>query len=101
MSTALNDIIRTWELDLTAAISEKEILDALAQKVTQLLGREPERFYQIMYRLDIPEKKVVLALNEPDASQLIAKLIFQRQWQKAASRARHRTNPGTDEDLKW
>ena len=101
MELALKDINSVWEIDLGEGVSEAEILTALATRVTHLLGKDPERFYQIMYRLDIAEKKVVHAVNEPDAAMQIAKLIFQRQWQKAASRAKHPPKPGREEDLKW
>ena len=101
MDDSLKEISNIWGIELPAGITEAEILSALAARVTQLLAKDPERFYQIMYRLDIAEKKVVNAINAPDAAMNIAKLIFQRQWQKAASRAAHKPKPGNDEDLKW
>ena len=101
MEDALKEISGTWEIELPTGITEAEILAALANRVTQLLVKDPERFYQIMYRLDISEKKVVNAVNGPEAAMAVAKLIFQRQWQKAASRAKHRADPDRDDELKW
>lgn len=90
-----------WQLDIPPDWQEAEILAALSQKITLLLSREPETFFQIMYRLDIPEAKLNQALyatNPPDA---IARLIWQRQWEKARSRKDHRSEDTPDDDLKW
>lgn len=97
----ITSLATTWQLDIPADWQEADILAALSQKIIVLLSREPETFFQIMYRLDIPEARLNQALyatNPPDA---VARLIWQRQWEKAQSRKEHRSGDTPDDDLKW
>ena len=94
---------RDWELALPDTISEEELLRLLAIRVAQLIERGPETFFQLMYRLDISEKKLNSVLNDTDVAEKIARLVYDRQLQKIRTRQLFRsTNPGTgDEDLSW
>ena len=51
-----------WELRLPDTLSEEAILKLLAERIVLVLERGPETFFQLMYRLDISEKK----LNESE-----------------------------------
>jgi hypothetical protein len=56
----------------------------------------------MMYRLDIPEKKLNAILNEPDVAHQIARLIYDRQTQKVASRKAYAKNsPAPEPGLEW
>lgn len=93
-----------WELALTPTISEEEILQLLEEKVSAMLTRSPEVFFTLMYRLDIPEQKLMSALEDPSTGvRMVAKLIFNRQVQKFESRkaSRHSDDDREDEELKW
>ncbi len=91
-----------WDLTLPDTLSEEAILKLLADQVVTVLERGPETFFQLMYRLDISEKKLNAILLEDDVAMKIARLIYDRQLQKIQSRMAHRkTHESGDADLKW
>jgi len=91
-----------WDLKLPDTLSEEVILKLLADKVVTVLERGPETFFQLMYRLDISEKKLNAILLEDDVAMKIARLIYDRQLQKIQSRIAHRKmHQSGDPDLKW
>lgn len=90
------------QLQVPGMISEEMILAAIEQKLTALLAGDMPAFFQLMYRLDIDEKQLDAALQDgKHGISRMAKLIFDRQLHKAASRNRFRQPPAADEDLKW
>lgn len=92
-----------WGLQLPNTISEATILQKLAERVAVWVGQGAEAFYQMMYRLDISERKLNAAMGTPDVADQIARLIYDRQLQKVRSRALYKGGSGAveDEDLKW
>lgn len=94
---------RDWELQLPESLSEEAILAHLANRIVSLIESGPEAFFQLMYRLDISEKKLNGVLEEDDVAHKIARLVYDRQLQKIRSRQLFRdTNPAKeDEDLSW
>ena len=91
---------RDWELSLPDTISEETILSLLAQRIVVLIERGADTFYQLMYRLDISEKKLNAVLGEDDVPAHIARLIYDRQLQKIKSRAEHKkADFATDDDI--
>ena len=90
-----------WELRLPEMVSEEAILKQLEQRVMYLIDKNPEAFFQLLYRLDVPEHKVTAVLYERDAAKQIAKLIYQRQVQKVQSRKLFRNDNSIDKDLEW
>ncbi len=91
-----------WELQLPDTVSEEQILLQLEKRVRYLIERNLESFFQLMYRLDVPEHKVTSVLYEEDAAMQIAKLIYRRQLQKIQSRKLFRDdNRNADMDLRW
>lgn len=90
-----------WELQLPDTFTEEMILKILAEKIVTILERGPETFFQLMYRLDISEKKLNAVLGDEDVPQKLARLIYDRELQKIRSRHEHKTKPGNDPDLKW
>ena len=79
-----------WELVLPDTLSEDAILKLLADRVVKILEQGPETFFQLMYRLDISEKKLNAILHDPHVADKIARLIYDRQLQKIQSRHVHR-----------
>ncbi|HUX84330.1 MAG TPA: hypothetical protein VMV20_03800 [Chitinophagaceae bacterium] len=68
---------------------------AIAVRVAWLASHEPGKLRQILYRLDIAEKKLEgLDPGRPDLE--IASLIIQRQMEKAASREKFRESREED-----
>lgn len=99
MSVLLN---RELGLELPEALSEGEILSYLAGKIKALLQSHQGSFFQIMYRLDIEEKKLSAVIDQEDAADKIARLVYDRQLEKYRSRQQHKTNrKDGDKDLEW
>ena len=91
-----------WGLVIPDTLSEEAILQLLRERVVNVLERGPDNFYQLMYRLDISEKKLNAVLNDSDVAGKIAKLIYDRQLQKIKSRREYKVKKDVgDNDLKW
>ena len=91
-----------WDLQLPDAVSEEAILRALADRVVVVLERGAETFFQLMYRLDISEKKLNAVLQDDDVAMKIARLIYDRQLQKIQSRLNNKVSKDSDDpELKW
>jgi hypothetical protein len=91
-----------WDIQLPNIISEETILKQLTNRVIYYLEKGPEAFFQLMYRLDISEKKLNGVMNEEDVAAKIARLIFDRQLQKIQSRQAYKKEHSTeDPELKW
>jgi len=94
---------RDWEISLSDTVSEEEILHQLAKRAAQLIESGPENFFQLMYRLDISEKKLNAVIRDEDVAGKIARLIYERQLQKIKSREyfRNANAMKDDADLSW
>ena len=91
-----------WGLQSPEGVSEEAILKLLEQKILQLADKNPEAFFQLMYRLDVSEQKVKSVLFEPDAGMQIARLVYKRQLQKIEVRKLFREKGDiAEDDLKW
>ena len=108
METELQELARALkeklELDIPGSISEAEILLLLERKLGYLLEREPEAFFQALYRIDIPEQQLNAVLQRNDALQELARMVYERQLEKVRSRNRYRdyfNNTDADKELKW
>ena len=77
------------------------LMNALTARVIYLLEREAEAFFQLMYRLDIPERQLQEAFGAADPPAAIAQLIYDRQLEKAARRAATPARKEDDNDLHW
>jgi aspartate/glutamate racemase len=92
---------KDWDLRL-AEVTEDAILRQLADRVVLVLERGPETFFQLMYRLDISEKKLNAVMQGDDVAMKIARLIYDRQLQKIQSRmANRKAAENDDPELKW
>jgi len=77
---------------------ELELLNAIATRVQELLDTDKGLLLSHMYRLDIEERKIAAALenqgDEPIAL-VLARLIFQRQKDRLATKKKYRQPPIT------
>lgn len=101
-----NDIVRKeleteYGISLHGLVSEQEIIDKLALQVGTIAEKGPDIFFQLMYRLDIPEKQLTIAMVDKEAALAIAKLMYNRQLQKVRSRAFYKRKDAGDSELKW
>ena len=91
-----------WGLQLPPVVSEQAILEQLTARVIYFLERGPEAFFQLMYRLDISERKLNDVIDKDDVAAQIARLIYDRQIQKIQSRHIYKsTNTEEDPELQW
>jgi DNA-binding HxlR family transcriptional regulator len=91
-----------WDLQLPDTLSEEAILRLLADRIVTVLERGAETFFQLMYRLDISEKKLNAVLQDDDVAGKIARLIYDRQLQKIQSRLTNKVKKDDeDPELKW
>ena len=90
-----------WDIQLPERLTEEAILQLLAEKIVAVLERGPEVFFQLMYRLDISEKKLNAVLLDQDVAMKTAKLVYDRQLQKIQSRQAFRGEQSDDPELKW
>jgi hypothetical protein len=84
-----------------AYLSEEDFLNALAPKVAYMLQYDSGVFFQLLYKMDVLESKLKIAMQSADVPMAIARLILERQMEKIISR---RTNPASesqDEELSW
>lgn len=90
------------ELTQILALIQKQAPSAadmslLAGLLNQLIIQDFESLVQLLYRVDVPEKKVRQLLRQQpgtDAGLLLAELLIARQREKAATRKRFKTGDG-------
>jgi hypothetical protein len=86
-------------------LTEEAILQLLADKIAGIVASGQQPFYQLMYRVDISEKKLAQIAGGDDIAQKIARLVYDRQVQKLQSRMAHRkfreTQNPDDPELTW
>lgn len=86
-------------------VAEKtDLKRQLSQLLTHLLLRDFSGLIQLLYRVDVPEEKLKLALKEKtveDAGSLLADLILQRQAGKNAARNAHRFPSDASDEERW
>lgn len=80
-------LVRDFELEgANDKMSEQELIQLLADQIADMIEYNLEVLLSLMYRLDVNEQKVNAALspgNEEPANVALAKLVFERQKQRA------------------
>lgn len=85
--------------------SEEELLSLLADRIAELLEKQPEYLFSLLYRLDVLEKKIHPVM-QPDAPEPanwgLARLVLERQKQRAETKRTIKPEPleGMD-DWAW
>jgi len=62
--------------------SNNKIIEAISEKLKQVLEKNPSGFINFLYRFDLPEIQVAPFLVMPIDYKSIAELIWQRQLKK-------------------
>ena len=82
-----------------------EIREKLLVLINELINKDFQTLIQLLYRIDVNEKKIRLYLNEKpndDAASVLADLIIERQLQKIESRKKFRSkNNNESDEEKW
>lgn len=85
-------------------MTEEALLQALANCIADMIQYRLEYLLSLMYRLDIDERKVNLALSplsEEPANIGLARLVIERQKQRAFTKRHYRPGKITDEDWEF
>ena len=76
----------------------------LVETVRHLINNDFEKLIQLLYRMDVSEKRIKESLYtnlESDAAVIIADLMIERQAQKKASRSNSNINSDIPDEDKW
>ena len=95
------ELARQWDITLTGVYTSSYIIDILALKLAAIAEQGPDSFFQLMYRLDIPEKRLTIAMHDKNAIHEIATMVYNRQLQKIRSRNFYKNSKPDDESLRW
>ncbi|HEY5391795.1 MAG TPA: hypothetical protein VIJ57_06750 [Hanamia sp.] len=81
--------------------TKKRLLDL----INELIQKDFNALLQLLYRIDVDEKKIRLYLNQNknlDSAELLTDMVIERQLQKIKSRHKFQTkNKMDDNDEKW
>lgn len=93
------------ELSTELSVEKQESLkQGLAVYLNDLLLHDFHSLVQLLYRVDVSEKKIKTVLQEhpsEDAGNLLAGLLIQRQAEKRVTRNRFRSSPGSSDEERW
>ena len=84
---------KDFNLDIpsTAVSTAEDFQQILAKLVRHLLDNDFERLLNGLYRIDVSEEKVKVAMaTTDDVAENIALLIIEREMQKVATREKYR-----------
>jgi hypothetical protein len=92
-------------LDLPADMAFEELRRQLQVAVTQMIETDFQKLVNLLYRIDVNERKLKYLLQEnvgSDTAVIIADLIIERQMEKIASRKQFsRQDDDTGDEEKW
>lgn len=87
------------------SLQEKnDVRQQLVLYINQLLVEDFPNLVQLLYRVDISEKKLKLLLQEnkdTDAAEIITDLLIKRQEEKQRMKEEFRKNDKIEDDEKW
>lgn len=81
--------------------SEEDFLNALVPKVAYMMQYNSGVFFQLLYKMDVLEPKLKVAMQQADVPMEIARLILERQMEKIISRRDFPASEAKDEELSW
>ncbi len=97
----IRQLNRDFSLELPPSLSQDALRDALAAGINEMILHRFDRLVQLLYRMDVPEKKLKQLLQDQpgtDAGQLIAALVLEREQQKIATRRQFSQHRKADPD---
>ena len=78
------------DIDLTQpTATDAELLAVLSARIEGLLEQDTDMLMSLLYRLDIDEKAILIALephNDESAAMALAKIVLDRQKQRTATK---------------
>jgi len=90
---------QTLKLGFDDDQSDEAMLKLIEERVTELMTTQPELLFSYLYRLDVDEIQIKLALrSEKDLPNLaLSKLILQRQKRRIEYKKKFKQDPIDDE----
>lgn len=109
MDARQDDIIpyinKDFSLELSHNISEDELAYFLSEHINDMIVHDMPKLIRLLYRVDISEKKLKQMLSENknyQAGMIIARMVIERQKEKARSRATFKQDiPNNSEEERW
>lgn len=102
MPDVLDKIITANQIEI---VKQSSLVDELSSFINELILNDFSQLVHILYRVDIPEKKLKQLLTDnagKDAGRIIAEMIIERQIQKIKSRQQfNQQDNNIDENEKW
>lgn len=93
------------ESDLQYPVNGAELYARVQARVSYLLAHDFQRLIQLLYRIDVDERKLKQWLKDKegkDAAAIISTLIIDRQSEKLKHRQHYREdNSNPDNEEKW
>ena len=102
-STDIENIVQHIHPALTVSETEA-VRQKLEGYINDLIQKNFERLVQILYRIDVSEKKIKQLLQshpQTDAAVIISGLIIERQLEKMRMRERFKKDDNISEADKW
>jgi hypothetical protein len=103
-----NELIETINkslgIDLPDNIDLNDLQKKLNQYINHLIKNDFEKLVMLLYRIDVSEIKLKQLLqqnNKKDASEIISKLIIERQLQKIKTRNQFKQEKNNDGEERW
>jgi hypothetical protein len=100
----LQEQLQKVDLILAHQESYEQLRSALSMIINTLITTDFSRLISILYRLDIPENKLRIAMSkagEQTAGEVIAEMIIERQIQKIQARELYKSGEDIPEDERW
>ncbi len=101
---SLPDKIMNLTLSLQSD-SLNEVREKLVILINALINKDFQALIQLLYRIDVNEKKIRLYLNQKpneDSANILADMIIERQLQKIESRKKYKSKNENDiDEEKW
>jgi hypothetical protein len=102
------ELIQSLNADFAISLPDEagmeELHAALSQYINHLIVNHFMQLINLLYRLDVSEKKLQQLLLEntaEDAGKIIAGLVIERQLQKIKSRSQFKQDDGIGDDEKF
>lgn len=86
------------------ATRKQKLKELLAHYLNELIQHDFAALVQVLYRVDVPEKKLKMVLQErtgEDAGNILAELLIQRQEEKRAMTNSLNISPEDSEEERW
>ena len=83
------EVAQKWGISISEDGDVAAFLEDLANKIEVLWNEDPEKLLNTLYRLDVSESKLDIAMKRPKSGSMsrdVAELIVERELQKFKTR---------------